>query len=123
MILKDFYTIESMETVESTTTTLVSVNKEHEIFKGHFPGNPVMPGVCMIQIIKEITEKATNKSLFLSVLSNIKFMALVNPEESTILKIETEITDDAHEIKIKNTAWFQDTIALKLNATFKTMER
>ena len=119
MILKDFYTVQSQHTLGSTITTIIAVNKDHEIFKGHFPNNPVMPGVCMIQIIKEITEEVTKKSLFISVLSNIKFMALINPEENPILKIETIITEEENKIKIKNTSWFQDTMALKLSATFK----
>ncbi|MCB0456226.1 MAG: 3-hydroxyacyl-ACP dehydratase [Flavobacteriaceae bacterium] len=119
MILKDFYTVQSQHTLGSTITTIIAVNKDHEIFKGHFPNNPVMPGVCMIQIIKEITEEVTKKSLFISVLSNIKFMALINPEENPILKIETIITEEDNEVKIKNTSWFQDTMALKLSATFK----
>lgn len=53
MLLKDFYKIISLEnTVDSKYKAVISINEQHDVFKGHFPGNPIMPGVCMMQIIK-----------------------------------------------------------------------
>ena len=92
------------------------------IFKGHFPGNPVMPGVCMIQIIKELTEEATQKNLFLTVSSNIKFMAIINPEKNPDLQLTIDIKEENGEVKVKNTTSYDDTVALKLNAAFKIID-
>jgi len=119
MLIKDLYTVQSFEQNDTGVTATVKIHKEHEIFKGHFPGNPVMPGVCMIQIIKELTEKATDKELFLSVSSNIKFMAIINPEKNDMLVLNLIISEVDGDIKVKNTTFFEDTLALKLNATFK----
>jgi len=58
MLLHDFYKIISLEkTAESKYLAMILINEEHEVFQGHFPGNPIMPGVCMMQIIKELTEQ------------------------------------------------------------------
>ncbi|VAW12958.1 Beta-hydroxyacyl-(acyl-carrier-protein) dehydratase, FabA/FabZ [hydrothermal vent metagenome] len=119
MLIKDLYTVQSFEQNETGVTATIQIHKEHEVFKGHFPGNPVMPGVCMIQIIKELTEKATRKELFLSVSSNIKFMAIINPEKNDVLVLNLIISEIDGDIKVKNTTFFEDTLALKLNATFK----
>ncbi len=119
MLIKDLYTVQSFEENDTGVTATIQIHKEHEIFKGHFPGNPVMPGVCMMQIIKELTEKATDKELFLSVSSNIKFMAIINPEKNDILVVNMVISEVDGGIKVKNTTFFEDTLALKLNATFK----
>ena len=121
MILKDFYKILSEEKIsDSKYNITILVNEKHEVFKGHFPGNPIMPGVCMIQIIKELTESITKSSLMIQSLANVKFMALINPEVTPELRLELDITvteDDL--VKVKNTTYFNDTTALKLSNVYK----
>lgn len=121
MVLKDFYKILSEKKIsDSKHNVMILVNEKHEIFKGHFPGNPIMPGVCMIQIIKELTEKITQKTLMIQTLSNVKFMALINPDNNPELRLELDITiteDDL--VKVKNTTYFNDTVALKLSNVYK----
>ncbi|GHC42364.1 3-hydroxyacyl-ACP dehydratase [Ulvibacter litoralis] len=121
MLLEGLYIITSFEQQDAEVTAMIELHKEHDIFKGHFPGNPVMPGVCMLQMIKELTEKATGKNLFLSVSSNIKFMAIINPEVNPVLKVAITISEEDGVVKIKNTSSFEDTVALKLSATFKVI--
>lgn len=119
-ILTDFYTLNSFEKDENGVfSAKISLNKDHDIFKGHFPGNPVTPGVCMMQIVKELTEEFTGKTLFLKSASNVKFMAIINPFETPDLDLQLNITETEEEIKVKNTTSFGETIALKLSATYK----
>ncbi len=123
MLIEGLYKITATENTIEGISAMVHLNKDHAIFKGHFPGNPVMPGVCMIQIIKELTEEATGKNLFLTVSSNIKFMAIINPEKNPDLQIANDITEENGEVKVKNTTSFGETVALKLNATFKIIDK
>lgn len=120
MLLKDFYTVEKLENVaEGKYNAVVLLNREHDIFKGHFPGNPVTPGVCMMQIIKELSQEILGSSLFMKSSSNVKFMALINPDNNPRLDLELEISGDlTSEIKVKNTTKFEDTVALKLTNTY-----
>ncbi|WPO80149.1 3-hydroxyacyl-ACP dehydratase [Flavobacterium sp. KACC 22761] len=123
MVLKDFYKVLSEEKTGDTKYTItILINEKHEVFKGHFPGNPIMPGVCMIQIIKELTEKITHETLMIQTLANVKFMALINPEVNPELRLELDVakTED-HLIKVKNTTYFNDTVALKLSNVYKKM--
>jgi 3-hydroxyacyl-[acyl-carrier-protein] dehydratase len=124
MVLKDFYKILSEEKIsDSKYTFAILVNEKHDVFKGHFPGNPIMPGVCMIQIIKELTEKITAKTLVIQTLANVKFMALINPEINPELRLELDITTtDEGVVKVKNTTYFNYTVALKLSNAYKKME-
>ncbi len=119
MLIEGLYKITAIETTDGGILAKVHLNKDHAIFKGHFPGNPVMPGVCMIQIIKELTEEATKKNLFLAVSSNIKFMAIINPDKNPDLQIAIDITEENGEVKVKNVTSYEETVALKLSATFK----
>lgn len=122
MLIQGLYNISTVDNKSSFISADIHLNKDHDIFKGHFPGNPVMPGVCMIQIIKEITESTLEKNLFLSVSSNIKFMAIINPEVNPNLHIKIEYTEEDGLVKVRNTTSFEDTVALKLNATFKIID-
>lgn len=123
MVLQDFYKILSEEkTSDSKYTFTILVNDKHDVFKGHFPGNPIMPGVCMIQIIKELSESITKSSLFMQTLNNVKFMALINPEVTPELRLELDITTTEDDlVKVKNTTYFNDTVALKMSNAYKKL--
>ena len=122
MLLKNFYEIQSLEQKGQQHEAVITINKSHEVFKGHFPGNPIMPGVCMMQIIKELTEQITGNTLMMQSLSNVKFMALINPEINPELRLELDIaTTDDGLIKVKNCSYFDETTALKLNSIYKKM--
>lgn len=121
MLLKDFYKVEKIEKTDSEKyVAVVYLNKDHEIFKGHFPGNPVTPGVCMMQIIKEVTQEILGSSLVLTSSSNVKFMALINPNVNPRLTLNLEVLADLDtEIKVKNITSFDETVALKLTNFYK----
>lgn len=76
----DFFAIESMIHNEAGIEALLRMNPAHPIFEGHFPGRPVVPGVCMLQLIKEVAEIALNRSLFLKQAAQIKYLKVLVPE-------------------------------------------
>lgn len=121
MLLKDFYKIISLEnSADSKYEAVILINEEHDIFQGHFPGNPIMPGVCMMQIIKELTEQITESSLFMQSLSNVKFMALINPFQTPELRLELDVTiTEENLVKVKNVSYFDETVALKLSSVYR----
>lgn len=121
MLLKDFYKLDQLNKISDTKfEAFVTLNNEHEIFEGHFPGNPVTPGVCMMQIIKELTEEITGKALFMKQSSNVKFMAIINPNTNPKLKLNLDLVGDvSSEFKIKNATFFEDTLALKMTNTYQ----
>jgi 3-hydroxyacyl-[acyl-carrier-protein] dehydratase len=122
MLIEGLYTVQSLDQNEQEVNAQVKLHADHDVFKGHFPGNPIMPGVCMIQMIKEITEKVTEKALFLSVATNVKFMAKINPEENEVIDLSLKISQDDDIIKVKNITSYGHTVALKLSTTFKIID-
>ena len=84
MLLGNFYDIQSFtgsdpEGSPQQFTVVTLLNANHPIYRGHFPGNPVVPGVCQIQMVKELVEKTGNHSLKLVESDNIKFLSMINP--------------------------------------------
>jgi 3-hydroxyacyl-[acyl-carrier-protein] dehydratase len=93
-ILKDdLYTIDSFikEPGGDAAEAVVRLNAGHHIFSGHFPGNPVLPGVCLIQIIKEILSDIVQKDIMLVKSSNIKFLNLIDPTINKTITISFKI--------------------------------
>ncbi|MBF6607540.1 MAG: 3-hydroxyacyl-ACP dehydratase [Flavobacterium sp.] len=121
MLIKDFYTVDSVTEISTGKHTAdITLNPNHPIFGGHFPGNPVTPGVCMMQIIKELTQEIVGSKLQMTSAANVKFMALINPEQTPKLKLDLNIDYPSPEsVRVKNTTTFGDTVALKLSNTFK----
>ena len=69
----------------------------HEIFSGHFPGNPIVPGVCMVQIIIELVSKALARPVKLVRCDNLKFLRLIRPEAARGIEARIIITSGADE--------------------------
>ena len=121
MLLKDFYKILSLDKTDTQKYSVnILINEKHEVFKGHFPGNPIMPGVCMMQIIKELTEQITDSVLRMQTLTNVKFMALINPDLTPELRLELDILiTEENTVKVKNATFFDETVAMKFSGVYK----
>lgn len=50
-------------------------------FKGHFPGNPVLPGVCQILVFSVLAERAAGRKLKLRGIPRAKFLSVIEPGE------------------------------------------
>ena len=79
MLLNDFFKIKNIEGTEKFNIS-IEMNSKHKIYEGHFPGNPIAPGVCLTQMVKETLEYITKQKLTMVTGDNIKFTAILNPE-------------------------------------------
>ncbi|MBN2813970.1 MAG: hypothetical protein JXQ80_07815 [Bacteroidales bacterium] len=91
--MNNLYTVPSFEVSLSKdkVTARISLNRGHNIFEGHFPGNPILPGVCTVQIALELLEKLTGRELRLAKAGNIKYLGFVNPITTPDLIFELAI--------------------------------
>ena len=88
MLQNSFYKIVNMDSGQQDCTATICLNREHEIYKAHFPGQPVTPGVCQIQIVTEILALQLNENVYLSDIKNVKYMAVISPEEVSELTVD-----------------------------------
>lgn len=79
MLINDFFKITNIDIADKHIIS-IELNPKHRIFQGHFPGNPIVPGVCLTQMVKEAAEYITNKKLTMVTGDNLKFTAVLNPE-------------------------------------------
>jgi 3-hydroxyacyl-[acyl-carrier-protein] dehydratase len=78
-IKNDFYQIKEINHTDNGVVFSIRFNPEHYIYTAHFPGNPITPGVCITQIVKELTEELVQAPLFLKIAKNIKYTQIINP--------------------------------------------
>jgi 3-hydroxyacyl-[acyl-carrier-protein] dehydratase len=101
-------TVEDMTPGEHITTTFF-VDSTREIFKGHFPGDPVLPGVysveCMAQtadILLLSTPRYAGKTpLFLGI-NNVRFLKKILPGDT--IEIHAELFSERPEKAIATCA-------------------
>ena len=120
MILEgDFYTVNNPLTEDDSIQAVLNINKEHAIFKGHFPGQPVVPGVCMMQIVKELIQKTTGKSLRLLHGLDLKFLSVIDPEKNNIVSAQANYTILATgDINVTARLFLNETTFFKFKGVF-----
>jgi 3-hydroxyacyl-[acyl-carrier-protein] dehydratase len=96
MLKDNFYnitTISISEQKDSFTKIIakIAINSRHPIFSGHFPGNPVVPGVCLIQMVRETVELHSNLKITLLKSSTIKFLSILRPEADSFSELELSV--------------------------------
>lgn len=121
MLLDDLYSINIPEKLENNTLIAkIDLNKEHAIFEGHFPGQPVLPGVCLTNAITDVVSIFFNQQYYLSSADFIKFINLVIPDQTPSVNTELKIlSQETDSIKIEAHVFYENTSFLKLKGNFQ----
>lgn len=118
MLQNSFYTISQLDKHADSLAAKIIVNPDHEIFKGHFPSQPVVPGVCMVQIIKELLEDGAGANLIMHSAAQIKFLQLLMPEKNQEIQAEISWREENGAYLCKATLKKNDQAIFKMNAGF-----
>ncbi len=92
----------------------VRLNPGHDIFRGHFPGNPVLPGVCSLMIVRECASRMAGVPLGYASVRESKFLAAITPEKRLDVKLNLSKEGDGYPLAA--TINSGDTTMLKLKA-------
>ena len=94
LLIDELYDIKKL----ISATCVVNVNKDSFFVQGHFPGQPVMPGVLIVESFGQAAAALTahgmdketynNKLVFLMGIEKARFRSPVIPDCKLILKIE-----------------------------------
>lgn len=91
MLLGSFFSIVSTTPVGDTGYNCeLKLNPDHRIYKGHFPGKPVLPGVCQIGMVREVAEQCTGLKMRIRSADQIKFLKLIDPAMLSRLELELQ---------------------------------
>ncbi len=120
MLQGDFYTILDKQAGDGEFIYNIKLNSHHLIYRGHFPGTPVTPGVCQVTIVKECLEDGLKKKLFLKSAKNIKFAGLNNPEENDKLLVRISFSRQENDLYKVNASIVdeKENVILKLRGEY-----
>jgi 3-hydroxyacyl-[acyl-carrier-protein] dehydratase len=119
MLLNSFFKITNIEQSDKYIVS-IELNPKHEIYNGHFPGNPIAPGVCLTQMVKETVEFITKKNLTMATGDNIKFMAILNPEVNPEITMTLSLkTKDNGLLQADSTVTAGETSFYSIKASYK----
>ncbi len=118
LLLNDFFYIASLTTTENQLVARVFLNADHSIYEGHFPDRPITPGVCLVEIIKEIIMIASHKKLQLYQCNHIKFVQMVDPKKTPWIDISIQYGLQGRQIGASATVRKDEVIFCKFMGTF-----
>ena len=102
MLLNDFFYIITSSKENELYSLEIELNAGHKIFEGHFPGKPVVPGVCLMQMVQEVTENILENKTNLQKADEMKFLSIINPIENKSALMELKINTDTYGMVLVN---------------------
>jgi 3-hydroxyacyl-[acyl-carrier-protein] dehydratase len=79
MLLNDLFIVDDWQPGDGTLRASLRVKVPHRIFDGHFPGRPVLPGACLIQLVEELAASITDREVRLIRADQVKFITMIDP--------------------------------------------
>ena len=91
----------------------VEILPSSRIFEGHFPGMPVVPGVCTLTIIRERLSQLTGREVMFREIKEVKYTSAIIPREGLQVQFSLALDGDS----LKGTAVCDGVQAIKISAT------
>ena len=64
-------------------------------YRGHFPGNPILPGIVQLSFIRRLAERRLGIPLRLAGVRRINYLRMITPDLPVTLKLELESGEEA----------------------------
>jgi len=94
-----FYFIDSSVRTEDGYSYSIRLNADHVIYKAHFPGEPITPGVCILQMAIELLSLSVGEKLEPVNVKNVKFLKLLTPDVSSVDVMIHNVVHSDREVK------------------------
>jgi 3-hydroxyacyl-[acyl-carrier-protein] dehydratase len=118
MPLNDFYTYQIIESVPGAIKARVTIDVYHPLYKGHFPQQPVTPGVVLVEIIRGVISSVLDKKLMLQSAKEIKFLAAIVPTQVSQIDLNIDYYESEGKITANCIISEQGKIFAKLKGEF-----
>jgi len=112
------FKISKLEHNNSLISATLDIDKDSDILKGHFPGQPVIPGACMLQIVRDVLEEVFAVSLRLKRAEHLKFIAMIDPVNPHTLQLNISYKNSEDALNVTAKLINGEVISFKFQGTF-----
>lgn len=121
---KKIFSIKEIIIEKETHVFTIEIDFSHSVLKGHFPKNPIIPGVMTNDIISNLISKIKEEKYILVSAKNIKFIKPIQPKKNNIytVKIAEKIKSIQDKISVIASISQENDFYYKLNAEFKKIK-
>lgn len=113
--MHNYYHIISQQIEEQSATFIVTLEPSCPVYDGHFPGNPIAPGACNIEMVRQCASIAMGKDIRITAIRLCKFMMLIRPSISEQLTIQMNWIAE----RMSATIIVEDKLAVQLKLTIQ----
>ncbi len=120
--------------IELTSSYVVGVKNitfQEHVFQGHFPGNPIFPGVMIVEALAQTggllalatVENPTDWDTYFLKIENTRFKQFVRPGDTLLLKMELLSPIRRGIVHMQGTAYVGDNIVAEGELTAQIVDR
>ena len=103
-MLKDsLYKILSINNIADGISYQISLLRDCPIYAAHFPGMPVTPGVCILQMMEELLADYTHKKVQTTAIKNARFLSMLKPTDEVLDVNIFPVKQEDEKIKVQST--------------------
>ena len=85
MLIKNFYSVPNFSVSHERVEASILLNPKHQVYKGHFPEQPIVPGVIQVQLLRELLEQALNKKFIIKEVVSAKYLNIIIPDDKLLV--------------------------------------
>lgn len=93
------------------------INGNHSVFLGHFPQQPVVPGVCTLQMLKDCVADIILCPVKYDYVKECKFLSAIIPGEHIFLDVIIHVKRGGNEVNVVAEVLADGIKMMKLKAT------
>lgn len=107
----NLYKIISKEEDSSMVNYTIELNPSCVIYQAHFPKEPITPGVCIVQIGKELIEELLTEKMSVSCkleivkVKNVKFLSVIAPRDTLHIMYQMKKVELSDDNKMVEAQW------------------
>lgn len=87
-MFQDLYTIIGSSQSEGHFIHDLKLDPSHIIYRVHFPGTPITPGACQLEIIRQLAGRALGTGVKVAEVRNIKYLRIISPDANPSITVE-----------------------------------
>ena len=106
---------------ESESVLVVKIRAKSPVFEGHFPSNPILPGVIMVEAVRASLGRLFQKEFQLKTALNIKFLAVLNPMEYAEVQLAIRHSEVEEGLKVDANLTSGDTVFFKMKGIYQSI--